>query len=158
MDRSEPRANKRSDVAAKRAFCGWLVEQGYSDVAVAASPVDVIARKDGQAWLFEVKFTQAESTCFGAATLTEWVAAAKDAEHFRFVVAYERSGKWIFDLYTPEQFMAFSSVPPFKVYFSVPLDGLAARQRSTSSRRIYLTKARLRLLTTQFEELRKLED
>jgi hypothetical protein len=64
----------------------------------------------------------AADVCFGAATLTEWAAAAHDPQHFRFVVACQRNEKWRFDEYTPEQFMAFSSVPPFKIYFSVPLN------------------------------------
>lgn len=158
MDPGKPRLNARSDVAAKAAFCRRLLAEGYSDARVAATPADVVADKDGQRWLFEVKYTEARHTCFGAATLTEWAAAAEDPEHFRFVIAYERDGEWQFDRYTPEEFMAFSSVPPFKIYFSVPLDGVAARARSPRSRKVHLTKARLRRLSEQFDELRKLEE
>jgi hypothetical protein len=144
-------------VAAKEAFCRQLVSDGYSDVRIASTPADVIAERNGNRWLFEVKFTKAPDTCFGAATLTEWAAAADDPEHFRFVIAYQRDSEWRFDQYTPEQFMAFSSVPPFKVYFSVPLDGRAARDRSELSKRVHLTKARLRRMREQFDELRKLD-
>lgn len=159
MEQAEPlRGNARSDVAAKAAFCRWLLEHGYSEARVAATPADVVATKDGHRWFFEVKFTRARTHCFGAATLTEWTAAANDPEHFRFVIAYERDGHWCFDCYTPDEFMAFSSVPPFKVYFNIPLDGRAAGTRSERSRKIHLTKARLKLLSGQFEELRKLEE
>jgi hypothetical protein len=152
------RTNARSDVAAKQAFCAWLLQHGYSEARVAASPTDVVAHREGLQWHFEVKFTQARTHCFGAATLTEWTAAAEDSEHFRFVIAYRRAGEWRFDLYTPEEFMAFSSVPPFKVYFNVPLDGGAAHERSMRSKKVHLTKARLRRLREQFAELRSLED
>lgn len=153
-----PAVNAKSDVAAKEAFCRWLLGHGYSEARVSASPADVVAVKAEETWLFEVKFTRAHTHCFGAATLTEWAAAAEDPEHFRFVIAYERDGDWRFDCYTPEAFMAFSSVPPFKVYFNVSLDGRPVRGRSELSKRIHLTKARLRLLRRQFEELRALED
>lgn len=158
LEREAPAENSKSDVAAKAAFCRWLLARGYSDARPAASPADVVAHKDGQCWLFEVKFTRARNVYFGAATLTEWAAAAADPEHFRFVIAYERNGTWQFDCYTPEEFMAFSSVPPFKIYFNVPLDGRAARERSEHSTKIHLTKDRLRRLTQQFDELRDLED
>ena len=150
--------NVKSDVAAKAAFCEWLRQHGYTAARVCAAPADVRASKDGATWLFEIKFTRAATRCFGAATLTEWAAAADDPDHFRFVIAYQRNGTWSFDLYTPDEFMAFSSVPPFKIYFNVPLDGGVAPNRRERSRRIYLTKSRLRELTRQFQTLRDLQD
>ncbi len=93
-----PPENLKSDVAAKQAFCAWLLAHGYSQAAVCASPADVVAHKNGMAWLFEVKFTRAKTLCFGAATLTEWVAAAENPERFRFVVAYQRQYEWKFDI------------------------------------------------------------
>lgn len=154
-----PAENARSDVHAKAAFCRWLLTQSYSQAQVCASPADVLAVRNGETWMFEVKFTKGKrTTCFGAATLTEWVAAAERPDHFRFVIAYQRNDEWRFDLYTPEEFMAFSYVPPFKVYFKVPLDGRRPRVRSELARLVHLTKARLRLLRKQFDELRKLED
>lgn len=154
----EKRVNTRSDVAAKDAFCRWLLDHGYESAQVTAAPADVTAIKDGQRWLFEVKFTRARTNCFGAATLTEWIAAADNPERFRFVIAYERRGSWRFDVYSPDEFLAFSSIPPYKVYFNVPLDGRAARKRPALSKKVHLTKARLRRLREQFEELRSLEE
>lgn len=160
METPDTQANAKSDVPAKAAFCRWLLEhEGYSQARVAATPADVVAVKNGETWLFEVKFTKGERTsCFGAATLTEWVAAAENPERFRFVVAYRRNGEWRFDLYTPEEFMAFSYIPPFKVYFKVPLDGRSRRARDELAKIVHLTKTRLRLLREQFEELRTLEE
>ena len=145
---------------AKAAFCRRLVEhEGYTEARVAIAPADIVAVKNGESWLFEVKFTKgARTSCFGAATLTEWVAAAENPERFRFVVAYERGSEWRFDIYTPEEFMAFSYVPPFKVYFKVPLDGRPRRARGELARIVHLTKCRLRLLRQQFDDLRKLEE
>jgi hypothetical protein len=150
--------NLKSDVEAKHAFQEVLQREGYSAVQISASPTDITAKKDGVRWLFEVKFTRAETHCFGAATLTEWAAAAEDAEHFRFVIAYKKADGWRFDRYSPDEFMAFSSVPPFKIYFNVPIGKKPAAIRTRLSKRIYLTKSRLKLLSRQFEELRALEN
>ncbi len=49
--------------------------------------------------------------------------------------------------------MAFSYVPPFKVYFTVPLDGRVARAQARLSKRIQLTKERLDVMRRQFDEL-----
>lgn len=73
-------------------------------------------------------------------------------------VTAQINGEWRFDFYTPDELMAFSSVPPFKMYFSVPLDGRAAKERTVRSKRIHLTKARLARMREHFDELRKLED
>jgi len=150
--------NLKSDVEAKRAFQHTLLSEGYSDVRIGASPADISAKKDEAYWLFEVKFTRAEAHCFGAATLTEWAAAAQDPEHFQFVVAYQRDNEWFFDRYSPDEFMGFSSVPPFKIYFNVPIGKKPLAESKRLSKRIYLTKSRLKLLSRQFEELRALEN
>src|SRR5581483_10645719 len=111
--------NLKSDVAAKAAFIETLHSEGFTDARVASAPADITATKDGVAWHFELKFTRARGHYFGAATLTEWAAAAADPEHFEFVIAYQVNEQWRFDRYTPEEFMAFSSVPPYKIYFNV---------------------------------------
>lgn len=154
----EKPANRRDDRPAKLAFCEELRSRGYSDPRVCASPADVIAEKDGVDWYFEIKFTDKQKTYFGAATLTEWAAAARYPDRFKFVIAYRNGESWIFDEYTPIEFMAFSYVPPYKVYFSVPLNKQAARSKTANTKRIYMTKRRLALLTQQFEELRALEE
>ncbi len=150
--------NPKSDVAAKSAFIQALILEGFSEARVASTPTDIVARKNGVTWHFEVKFTRAFGHCFGAATLTEWAAAASDPDHFEFVIAYEIERKWHFDRYAPDEFMAFSSVPPYKIYFNVPIGKKPVAIKTRLSKRIHLTKARLKLLSRQFDELRALED
>ena len=79
--------NKKSDLAAKAAFVEELRQRGFENVNVVAAPADIVAEKDGKTWYFEIKKTSHNDRYFGAATLTEWVQAVKDPEHFRFVVA-----------------------------------------------------------------------
>ena len=148
----------RDDRPAKDAFCAHLLAQGFERAEIVGSPADILAFKDGVRWRFEVKYTKKSTSCFRAATLTEWVAAAEDPDHFRFVVAYRSCEKWRFDSYTPEHFMEFSYVPPFKVYFTVPLNEGTPRPRTSKTRRIYMTKRRLQALTEQFQALRTLEE
>jgi hypothetical protein len=150
--------NLKSDIEAKHAFKELLQREGYSDVRIGASPTDIAAKKNDVCWLFEVKFTRAETRCFGAATLTEWAAAAEDPDHFQFVIAYKKGENWLFDRYGPDEFMAFSSVPPFKIYFNVPIGKKPLEISKRLSKRIYLTKSRLKLLSRQFDELRALEN
>lgn len=149
--------NTKSDVEAKRAYCDYLLEQGFREATILGAPADIEATKDGVRWLFEVKFTRAPLHYFGAATLVEWVAAAADPEHFRFVVAYQRGDTWNFDEWTPEEFMAMSYVPPYKIFFNVPVGGAKKPGGSQLSKSIRLTKERLRTMTRHFEELRNVE-
>lgn len=146
--------NRRSDVNAKRAFCADLIQRGYDNPRVIGSPADVTASKEGAAWYFEVKYTAKHEVYFGAATLTEWMAAVADPEHFRFVVAYQNSAGWQFDEYTVDEFMAYSYIPPFKVYFSVPVGKRPIKIGRAESKRIHLTEARLRAMGEVFETLR----
>lgn len=111
-------ANNKSDALAKRAYVDKLVAKGFT-AKVTRAPADITAEKDGLKWYFEIKMTRHKDRYFGAATLTAWRQAFKDPEHFRFVVAIEDSGIFEFIEYTPDQFMRFSSVPPFKVNFNI---------------------------------------
>lgn len=82
-------SNKKSDVKAKAAYVEYLKSNGYSNPKVIASPADITAEKNGNTWYFEIKKTSQEINYFGAATLTEWIQALKDPDHFRFVIARE---------------------------------------------------------------------
>ena len=114
--------NQKSDVAAKTTFIAELLRRGYSNARVTRQPADITAEKDGKTYFFEIKSTSAEKSYFGAATLTEWEAAIRNEDRYRFVVAIRRDDVWMFREYTPEQFMEFSSLPPFKIFFHLPLD------------------------------------
>lgn len=147
--------NARNDKEAKAAFVAELRSRGYERVAVTRSPADISAYINGDLHLFEVKFTATErQTYFGAATLTEWEAAVSNEGKFWFVVARKSGGKWNFDEYTPSQFMEFSYIPPFKVFFHVPLVTQKTRSPDKSSR-VRLTKSRIAMMLELFKQFQK---
>jgi hypothetical protein len=127
--------NPKSDVGAKAAFKFELEERGYTDVRVVSSPADIAAKRDGEDYLFEIKVTTKTTSYFGAATITEWEAALRAPGRFRFVVARQVDGDWHFHEYSPEEFIQFSDIPPFKVYFRVPLGGALPQQQTKKRRR-----------------------
>ena len=147
-------ANKKSDVKAKAEFVKVLEGRGF-EAKVVSSPADITAVKDGQTWYFEIKMTKRTDVYFGAATLTEWKQAIKDPEHFRFVVAKtnEEDSKFEFLEYTPEEFMGYSTIPPFKVYFNINLDGKGRKARKARKANA-LTKENLEVMSECFERIR----
>ena len=143
--------NKKSDVNAKNEFIKVLQSRGF-EAAVVSKPADIMATKDGQLWYFEIKMTKRADVYFGAATLTEWKQAVADPEHFRFVVAKTNDEESEFEFleYTPAEFMEFSTIPPFKVYFNIGFDG-SQRQSRTATK---LTYDNLKLMTECFDALK----
>ena len=113
---------RKSDVDAKEAYSEYLKSQGYKIIKIIASPADISATKDGEIFYFEIKKTSREDVYFGAATLTEWVAALRNKQKYLFVVAKSlENNQWEFTEYTPDEFIKYSTIPPFKIFFSVPL-------------------------------------
>ena len=129
--------NTKSDLKAKTSFASELARRGFSDVNIISQPADISAVKDGAQWYFEIKMTKKTGIYFGAATLTEWGQALKDPEHFRFVVAMtdDKEEEFAFKEYTPQEFMDFSSIPPFKVYFNIDLSGKRRKRKSSKEGR-----------------------
>lgn len=125
-------ANDKSDVKAKQAYVELLKAKGFK-AEVTGAPADITAKRNGEDWYFEIKMTKREEVYFGAATLTEWRQALADPSHFRFVVAItnEEETEFRFVEYTPEEFMKFSTIPPFKVYFNINLTGKERRKCSS---------------------------
>ena len=116
-------ANKKSDLIAKQAWIKRLEDSGFKNASIISSPADVRAFKNEEEFYFEIKMTRHRDRYFGAAALTEWAQALKDPAHFRFVVAIQEEDEIVeFKEYTPEEFMMFSSVPPFKVYFNIDFE------------------------------------
>lgn len=113
--------NTRSDIRAKQSFAQYLADNGYTDVKLITQPADILAKKNNQIWYFEIKSTS-KTKYFGAATETEWAKAIDTPENYRFVIIQSNEDKLRFKIYTPEEFMEFSTIPPFKVYFNVELD------------------------------------
>lgn len=146
--------NLKSDVAAKGAYVLELRRRGFEKVRIKNGPADIIAEKGGLPHYFEIKFTRQESYYFGAATLTEWEAALANPAHFWFVVAYQSKNVWQFKEYTPEEFMSFSSIPPFKIFFNVPINPSRPKSQKRIRSAINLTVTRLQKLAAVYGEFR----
>lgn len=143
--------NKKSDVKAKAAFVKHLQDNGF-EAAVVSKPADIVATKDGETWYFEIKMTKRTDVYFGAATLTEWKQAVTDPDHFRFVVAKtnEEESEFEFLEYTPEEFMKFSTIPPFKVYFNINFDGTVRKPKKATA----LTQENIAVMSECFDKIK----
>lgn len=144
----------KSDVKAKAAFVKTLQENGFQ-AAIVKAPADIVATKEGQTWYFEIKTTKCSKRYFGAATLTEWKQAMADPEHFRFVVAKtdEKESDFEFIEYTPEEFMDFSCIPPFKVYFNIDFE--SKKSKSKSRKAVGLTPENLDIMSDCFQKMKE---
>lgn len=109
----------KSDVLAKEAYARKLREEGYDNVEIVPRPSDIIAYKNGEKYYFEIKKTGKDDKYFGAATLTEWEQALKTPNNYKFVVAIENGNGFIFKEYSPDVFIKYSSIPPYKIYFNI---------------------------------------
>lgn len=143
--------NKKSDAAAKNAYIKCLEAEGYNNAHISASPADIIAEKNGETFYFEIKMTKTANgkAYFGAATLTEWHQALQTPEHFWFVVAYtdEEEKKFTFKKFTPDEFMLFSTIPPFKIFFNIPASGIPKVPSAKSKKRKTSVPATKEVLT-----------
>ena len=146
--------NAKSDIAAKKAFAAELGKRGFSDIRITRTPCDIRAVRRGRIHRFEIKYTNQRERYFGAATLTEWEAALDSPNFFWFVIATHLGGEWKFDEYTPAQFMALSYIPPFKIFFNVPVkrnpNGIPRTKTA-----ITLTRARLEQMSVLYARFRK---
>jgi len=141
----------KSDKKAKDAFVKDLAKRGYHDIKIVKEPADIIAKKDGEKFYFEIKKTSANNEYFGAATLTEWRTAYANPNNYFFVVCIEADNKFKFIEYTSEEFEKFSTIPPFKIFFNVALDGnKKAEHKRVNKSAIVLNKDRLKKLDDLF--------
>ena len=112
----------QSDVDAKNAYVKHLETKGYKSIKIISAPADISAKKNGEVFYFEIKKTLKKDSYWGAASLTEWVAALENKSNYLFVIAKSlKNEEWKFTEYTPDEFLEFSTIPPFKFYFTVPL-------------------------------------
>lgn len=147
--------NNKSDVSAKEAYVKELQKQGYNAQIVKA-PADIIAEKEGQKWYFEIKKTSHADKYFGAATMTEWKQALEDPAHYRFVIAIELGeDKWDFKEYTPAEFMEYSTIPPFKVYFNIDFSDKGKKSKKGKSNAVKMSQDNFRKLTETYEQLNR---
>lgn len=145
--------NNKSDVSAKEAYVKELQKNGYKAQIVKA-PADITAEKDGQKWYFEIKKTAQTDKYFGAATMTEWKQALEDPYHFRFVIAIDLGeDKWSFKEYTPSEFMEFSTIPPFKVYFNIDFSNNGKKPKKGKSNAVKMSQDNFYKLTEAYELL-----
>jgi hypothetical protein len=135
--------NAKSDVGAKEAFIEELLRRGFDEARVSGSPADITARLGSETYYFEIKYTAQELDYFGAATLTEWDAALTYTDRYQFVVATKRDGLWVFHEYAPVEFMEFSYIPPFKIFFNVAVGGEKAVAARRGTKRVQLTRERV---------------
>jgi Holliday junction resolvase len=145
----------KSDKPAKQAFIEELRRRGFENPRVTASPADITAERAGETYYFEIKYTRRKTRYFGAATLTEWKAALAHSERFLFVVAMEKQDGWQFIEYTPEQFMQFSTIPPFKIFFTIMLETRPKRAASLRTRgTVKLNREFLKQMLQLYEKFR----
>jgi hypothetical protein len=143
----------KSDVQAKKEFVKKLLADGFDSAEVKAKPSDIVATKDGETWYYEIKLTDRTDDYFGAATLTEWEQALKTPDYFRFVIAIRHSDEFEFREFTPDEFMQYSTIPPFKIYFNVNLDGKEKRKTEKPRKAISLTEDKLKDMLELFEKM-----
>jgi len=118
------KTNKKSDVKAKLAYKKYLEDIGFCNVRITASPADITAEKDEKKYYFEIKMTKQANSYFGAATMTEWKEAIRNPDTFKFVIAKTDDNEENFEFieFTPDEFLKYSTIPPFKVYFNIDLN------------------------------------
>ena len=149
--------NKKSDVEAKEAFCDELIKKGYTSPKITAKPSDVVAYKNDKKYYFEIKFTNQNENYFGAATLTEWKAAIENPDSYTFIIAKKIDDKWNFEYLSPKEFLKYSTIPPAKIYFNLPLN-IEKRKNLNVKRKtaIIASKERIEYLIRTFEKLKKI--
>lgn len=146
---------KRTDVLAKQAFLEKLRSEGYT-AEIKAQPSDIIAEKDGETWYFEIKMTEKTDSCFGAATLTEWEQAFKTPERYRFVIAIKgENDTFTFREFTPAEFMQYSTIPPFKVYFNLNLQGATSIKRRKYNGAVPFSEDRFKNMLELYKKFKK---
>ena len=144
----------KSDKKAKDAYIVHLKSNGFKNVEIINSPCDISAEKNEEIYYFEIKMTKKKVKYFGAATLTEWVQAFKTPNHFKFVIAKtdEKEENFEFMEFTPEEFMKHSTIPPFKIYFNINLEGDSKNELRRSA--IQLTEATMKLLSEFYNAIK----
>jgi|TARA_A100001011_G_C13852266_1_gene651395 hypothetical protein len=146
---------RKSDVDAKEAYSEYLKSQGYKDIKIISSPSDISATKDGEIFYFEIKKTSRDDVYFGAATLTEWVAALKNKQKYFFVIAKSLgNNQWEFIEHTPDEFIKYSTIPPFKIFFSVPLNEKEKKKKRKNISAVRASEERINKLENVYRELR----
>jgi hypothetical protein len=145
--------NPKSDVEAKKAFAQELEKENFQDIKITSTPTDISASKEGNKYFFELKFTNQKDKYFGAATLTEWKCAINNLDNFFFVICRLQENKWIFNRFSPKEFIEYSTIPPFKVFFNVDLKDFD-KKKSDETKALKATFSNLEELVNFYKELK----
>lgn len=155
-------SNNKSDVEAKEIFKSYLNSLNYYDtVEIKKSPSDIIASKNGEYFYFEIKMTKSEKDIFGASTITEWEQAIKTPENYKFVLVDFGKGEIPnltpityknikFYEFSPSEFMEYSSVPPFKIFFNIK-----RKPKKRKSEKKQMTMIKMDILKESWIRLKK---
>jgi hypothetical protein len=117
-----------SDKEGVEAAMEWLEGKGFTEINNIHKPVDLSANFQGMKYWIEVKYTETKNKLyFGAATISEWGCAINNPENFFFLVVQKPGGVnadsyWNFELIKAIDFIKFSTIPPFKINFNLPLN------------------------------------
>jgi hypothetical protein len=103
--------------------------------------------------------TEKSDSCFGAATLTEWKQAFKTPDRYRFVIAIKGDDdSFTFREYTPTEFLKYSTIPPFKVYFNINLQGESSRKRRKKNGAVSFSEELFEKMLKLYKEMKGNDD
>ena len=152
------KTTNRSDERAKEYFIEYLVTHknfSIDDIEVRKTPADIVAKKNGETYYYEIKSTVKDKVYFGAATISEWRAALNENLNYFFVVIKEEEEFEDFKMgiFTPEEFLEYSTIPPFKVNFHIDMDDLDNKPKHKTA--VKASKKVLKDLINAYDSLPK---
>lgn len=130
-----------------------LLSQGYV-VTEEKDPIDLFARRDGEDLRIKIKVTNCKDNYFGAVTFLTWEEAFNNTDTFKFVMIWLNEDDEVisYQEYSPEELLPYSSIPPFKVNFSIPYD----TKRINRRRKNKLTEKKNDAMRNFFRELSRM--
>tara|TARA_B100000579_G_C22130291_1_gene531723 strand:+ start:58 stop:519 length:462 start_codon:yes stop_codon:yes gene_type:complete len=147
---------RKSDVDAKTAYVKELELKGYKNIKIIAKPADIYAEKNNKKYFFEIKKTTQKDKYFGASTITEWEGALDKNNNYLFIVAKSLDNNmWEFIEYKPEELMKYSTIPPFHIYFNLPLSEKEKNKQRTNKTAVIANNKNINLLIKFFKKLKK---
>src|SRR6266571_7754603 len=90
----------------------------------------------------------------GSRSSLYYARLSKSEERFTFVVAFLRDDGWAFHEYTRDEFMQMSYIPPFKIFFKVPVGGDRVVMSRNGSGAVALSRRRLTMMSELFARFR----
>ena len=142
----------QSDEAAVQAYISELKKNGKGVPIRIKAPADIEVKEGKHTHYYEIKMTSKDKSYFGAATLTEWKQALNTPEFYHFVIAiHKKDDTYEFIKLTPDEFMKYSTIPPFKVNFNINLKDLKKIPKRRTA--IPMNKDNMRDMLELFEKM-----